>query len=50
MKISLDRVVYQSYILPYIKVTYDKWLNGNYELILGWFTYQLVIGYTPKNY
>jgi len=49
MKVTIDKVVYQSYILPYVKITYDSWLNGDYELIIGWFNYQLVIGYTPKN-
>ena len=48
MKVTIDKVVYQTYILPYIKITYDSWLNGDYELIIGWFNYQLVIGYTPK--
>lgn len=49
MKISIDKVVYQSYILPYVKITYNSWLNGDYELIIGWLNYQLVIGYTPKH-
>jgi hypothetical protein len=49
MKISIDKVMYQTYILPYIKVTHNKWLNGDYELIIGWINYQFVIGYTPKN-
>jgi hypothetical protein len=44
MKISLDTVMSQIYVLPYIKVTYDKWLNGDYELIIGWLKWQLVIG------
>ena len=47
MKISIDKVVYQMYILPYMKITYDSWLNGDYELIFGWLNYQLVFGYTP---
>jgi len=49
IKNSIDKVMYQTYILPYIKVTHNKWLNGDYELIIGWFNYQFVIGYTPKN-
>jgi hypothetical protein len=44
MKISLDTVMSQIYVLPYIKVTHDKWLNGDYELIIGWLKWQLVIG------
>ena len=33
----------QIYILPYIKVTHDKQLNGNLELIIGWLNRELVI-------
>jgi len=44
MKISLATVMSQIYVLPYIKVTHDKWLNGDYELIIGWLKWQLVIG------
>jgi len=49
MKINIDRVVSQIYILPYIKITHDTFLNGNYELIIGWFNWELVLGYEPKN-
>lgn len=49
MKVTIDKVVYQTYILPYVKITYDSWLNGDYELIIGWFNYQIAIGYTPKH-
>jgi len=43
MKISLDQVMYQIYLTPYIKITHDKWLNGRYEFIIGWLNYQIVI-------
>jgi hypothetical protein len=43
MKISLDTVMSQIYVLPYIKVTHSRWLNGDYELIIGWLKWQLVI-------
>ena len=33
----------QVYILPYIKVTHNKQLNGNLELIIGWLNRELVI-------
>ena len=26
----------------------DKWLNGDYEFIVGWFSWEIVIGITPK--
>jgi hypothetical protein len=42
MKIRIDTVCYQIYLLPYLKITYDKWLNGDYELIIGWLKWQLV--------
>ena len=45
MKISLDTVLYQIYILPYVKITHNNWLNGSYEFIVGWLNYQLVISY-----
>jgi len=43
MKIQIDEVMYQMYIIPYIKITHDRLLNGNYEFIIGWFNYQLTI-------
>ena len=43
MKISIDEVLYQTYLLPYVKVTYTRILNGHKEFILGWFRWQLVI-------
>jgi hypothetical protein len=43
MKISIDTVCYQTYITPYIKITTNKVLNGNYEIILGWFNKQIAI-------
>jgi hypothetical protein len=45
MKIEIAKVVGQIYILPYVKITYDKSLNGNYELIMGWLNYQLIFFY-----
>ena len=42
MKIRIDDVVYQLYLLPFLKITYNKWLNGDYELILGWLKWQIV--------
>jgi hypothetical protein len=44
MKISLDIVMSQIYVFPYIKITHDRWLNGDYEFIIGWLKWQLVIG------
>jgi len=44
MKINLDTVDSQIYVIPYIKITYSRILNGDYELIIGWLKWQLVIG------
>ena len=37
MKVQLFRVSAQAYLLPTAKITYDKWLNGYYELQFIWF-------------
>jgi hypothetical protein len=42
MKIGIARVIGQIYILPYVKITHDNWLNGNREFIVGWLNYELV--------
>jgi hypothetical protein len=34
----------QLYILPYIKLTHTRTLNGDLELIIGWLNRELVIG------
>lgn len=41
MKLEIAKIVDQLYILPYMKITYSKELNGNYEFILGWLNYQI---------
>jgi len=33
----------QIYLLPYIKITHDKQLNGNRELIIGWLNREIVV-------
>lgn len=43
MKIEIANVMDQVYILPYIKITYSRELNGNYEFIVGWLNYQISI-------
>lgn len=49
MKIRIDTVMYQLYIFPYLKITYDKYLNGNYEIILGWLRWEIVLEIPHKN-
>ena len=48
MKISKYTTFGQAYVLPFIKITYDKTLNGDYELLIGWFNVGMGISYTPK--
>ena len=48
MKISIHKIESQLYLLPFVKVTYDKVLNGSYEFVIGWFNIGLSISYTPK--
>lgn len=42
MKVSLSQIIGQIYILPYIKITHDKFLNGKHEFIIGWLKYELI--------
>lgn len=43
MKIKIYTVLYQMYLLPYVKITYDRKLNGKLEFILGWYKIQLAV-------
>lgn len=42
MRISKAEVWGQIYLLPYIKITYTRDLNGDLELIAGWLKWELV--------
>jgi hypothetical protein len=44
MKISINEVWGQVYLLPFIKLTHTRQLNGDLELIIGWLNKELVIG------
>jgi len=43
MKLYISERVSQAYILPSIKITYSRMLNGDLEFILSWLKYELVI-------
>lgn len=43
MKIEVHEIFGQFYLLPFIKVTFDKTLNGRYEIIIGWTTFGISI-------
>ena len=44
MKLSWFQVYGQVYILPYIKLTHIRELNGDLELIVGWLKWEVVFG------
>jgi len=44
MKISINEIWGQVYLLPFIKLTHTRQLNGDIELIIGWLNQELVIG------
>jgi hypothetical protein len=44
VKISINEVWGQVYLLPFIKLTHTRDLNGDLELIIGWLNRELVIG------
>jgi hypothetical protein len=43
VKISINEVWGQVYLLPFIKLTHTRDLNGDLELIIGWLNKELVI-------
>jgi hypothetical protein len=43
MKLSINEVWGQVYLLPFIKITHTRDLNGDLELIIGWLNRELVI-------
>ena len=43
MKIEILKVGYQIYLLPYLKITTTRFLNGRYELIVGWLNKEIII-------
>jgi len=44
MRISISSIWGQVYILPFIKLTHTRTLNGDLELIIGWLKWELIIG------
>ena len=46
---KIYKVKYQLYILPFIKITHDTILSGEYEFIIGWFNLEMAIPFKPKN-
>ena len=48
MKISKHSIVGQFHVLPFIKITYDRTLNGEYEFIVGWMSVGISLSFKPK--
>ena len=48
MKISKHSIVGQFHVLPFIKITYDRTLNGEYEFIVGWMSIGISLSFKPK--
>lgn len=44
MKIRTYSIWDQIYILPFIKLTHDRMLNGDLELIIGWLKWEIIFG------
>lgn len=44
MRITKAKVWGQVYIIPYVKITHTRELNGDLEIIIGWLKLQLIFG------
>ena len=44
MKTTICTVYGHIYLLPYIKLTHTRKLNGDLELIIGWLKWEIVFG------
>ena len=49
MKVEVFKTEYQVYLTPYIKLTTDRYLTGNLELIFGWLNRELVFSIWKKD-
>ena len=43
IEIGISEVWGQVYLLPFVKITHDKLINGRYEFIVGWFKWEVII-------
>ena len=44
MKTTICTIYGQVYLLPYIKLTHTRKLNGDLELIIGWLKWEIIFG------
>jgi len=45
MKIEICDISYQMYIIPFVKITHDRSLNEDYEIIFGWLSIEIIISW-----
>lgn len=43
MKVEINQILCQLYLLPTVKITHDKWLNGRYEFIICFLKWELAV-------
>ena len=43
MRITIYELSWQFTVTPYIKITYSRMLNGEYELIFGWLKHEISV-------
>jgi hypothetical protein len=46
MRVNIVKIYGQLYLIPAIKITHDKFLNGDYELIFTWLKWELIVKLT----
>lgn len=44
MRLTLVNIWGQVYLLPFVKLTHNRALNGDLEFIVGWLKWEVVIG------
>lgn len=45
MKIKISGSYGQVYLLPTLKITYTRYLNGDLEVILGFLLWEIIVGF-----
>ena len=43
IEIEISEIWGQLYLIPFVKITHDKGLNGKYEFIVGWLKWEVII-------
>jgi hypothetical protein len=45
MRIKISGSYGQVYLLPTLKITYTRYLNGDLEVILGFLFWEIIVGF-----